>query len=114
MDYFEADIPSGQGLCSDNSCPCDDTVIPRGSGYLFIEQELVEFRRKYPILEDALEAKELQAQEKRKTLGITNYTEIGRLGPILVCERGARLRNLDLDLAAADAKHWWETGMVPL
>ncbi len=27
--------------------------------------------------------------------------------PILVCEQGARLRHLDLDTAAADARHWW-------
>jgi hypothetical protein len=37
-----------------------------------------------------------------------------RLGPILVCERGAQLRKLDLAIAAADAAHWWATGQVPL
>src|SRR5205085_9119964 len=37
-----------------------------------------------------------------------------RIGPVLMCEQGARLRNLDLGVAAADAKQWWETGQVPL
>jgi len=37
-----------------------------------------------------------------------------RLGPILVCEQGAKLRGLDLEVAATDAKHWWKTGFVPL
>lgn len=37
-----------------------------------------------------------------------------RLGPILVCEQGAKLRKLDLRVAHEDAKHWWATGEVPL
>jgi len=32
----------------------------------------------------------------------------------LMCEQGARKRGLDLDVAAADAKYWWETGLAPL
>ena len=32
---------------------------------------------------------------------------------ILVCEEGAKLRGLNLEVAAADAKHWWETGKIP-
>ena len=34
--------------------------------------------------------------------------------PILMCEQGARRRSLDLEVAAADARHWWDTGEVPL
>ena len=34
--------------------------------------------------------------------------------PILVCEEGAKLRGIDMEVAAADAKRWWETGKVPL
>jgi len=34
--------------------------------------------------------------------------------PILVCEQGARLRGIDMKVAADDAKRWWETGKVPL
>lgn len=32
----------------------------------------------------------------------------------LTCEEGARLRNLDLDIARKDAIRWWNTGMVPM
>jgi len=38
----------------------------------------------------------------------------GTSSPILMCEQGAKLRGLDLEVAAADAKYWWETGLVPL
>jgi hypothetical protein len=34
--------------------------------------------------------------------------------PILVCEQGAKLRGLDLKVAAEDAKRWWKTGKVSL
>lgn len=45
MEYFEVKQPEGEGVCSDNSCPCNEDVIPRGTGYVFIDQELVKFRR---------------------------------------------------------------------
>ena len=111
--YFESDVPSGNGLCSDNSCPCPEVVIPRGTGYLYIAQELVDFRRRYPRLQDARRAKELQLVQRRASLGI-QFSAFYRLGPILVCEQGAKLRKLDLEAAGADAKHWWATGQVPL
>jgi hypothetical protein len=31
-----------------------------------------------------------------------------------MCKEGAMKRCLNLEVAEADAKHWWETGMVPL
>jgi hypothetical protein len=31
-----------------------------------------------------------------------------------MCEECAKSLGLDLDVAAADAKHWWETGLAPL
>jgi len=111
--YFESDVPSGNGLCSDNSCPCPEVVILRGTGYLYIAQELVGFRRRYPRLQDARRAKELQLTQRRASLGI-QFSAFYRLGPILVCEQGAKLRKLDLEAARADAKHWWATGQVPL
>lgn len=113
MDYFECDLPAGDGLCSDNACPCPEVAIPRGTGYLYIEQDLVDFRRRYPRLQDARKAKEQQLNQQRSAMGI-QFTAFYRLGPILVCEQGAKLRNLDLEVAAADAKHWWATGEVPL
>jgi len=122
LEYFEADVPSGDGLCSDNDCPCPNVVIPRGEGYLYISQEIVNFRRIYRREEDAERAmrKSLEQKYSRDPVlsdlhryGATlNY--FFRTGPILVCELGARRRNLNLEVAAADAKRWWKTGQVPL
>ncbi len=112
MEYFECDVPSGDGLCSDNNCPCPEVIIPRGTGYLYIEHSLVDFRRKYPTLKYAREA--MQLKQKKMRASVLSFTGFYRLGPILVCEKGAKLRNLDLEVAAADAKFWWKTGFVPL
>jgi len=116
MEYFECDVPSDDGLCSDNACPCPEVVIPRGTGYLYIEQSLVNFRRQYPTLVSARRAMQ-QTQEQMHADAASSggtFTGFYRLGPILVCEQGAKLRNLDLRVAAADAKCWWQTGRVPL
>ncbi|MFC1900857.1 HEAT repeat domain-containing protein [Chloroflexota bacterium] len=110
--YFECDVPSGDGVCSDNNCPCPEVKIPRGTGYLYITQELVDFRRKYPSISSAREAMQ-QLQESMRASGELFFGSY-RLGPIVVCEQGARLRNLDLKIAGADAKYWWETSKVPL
>ena len=113
MEYFECDVPSGDGVCSDNNCPCPEVVIPRGTGYLYIDQDLVDFRHKYPIMKSAREAMQRRQDQMRSNSG-GMFTGFYRLGPILVCEQGAKLRNLDLGVAAEDAKYWWETGKVPL
>lgn len=99
--------PPADGRCSDNACPCPETVIPRGGGYLYIPQEIVDFRMKYPERNAAFAAAAgpLQGMAGRHFV---------RLGPVLVCEEGAKLRNLNLDVAAEDARRWWETGLVPL
>lgn len=112
MEYFECDVPSGDGLCSDNSCPCPEVLIPHGTGYLYIEKSLVDFRRQYPTMESARKAMQLRQDQMRASNMM--FTGFYRLGPILVCEQGAKLRNLDLEVAATDAKYWWETGKVPL
>jgi hypothetical protein len=113
MEYFECDVPEGNGLCSDDACPCSEVVIPRGTGYLYIEQSLVNFRRKFPTMESARRAMQEKHEQLQAKFGDT-VSGFYRLGPILVCEEGAKLRNLDLKIAAADARHWWETGQVPL
>jgi len=107
LQCFECSRPSGDGRCSDNACPCPEVVIPRGTGYLHIDQQIVEFRRRYPSEEAARKVME----DKFRSLGIGGSY---RLAPILVCEQGAKLRKLDLRVAAADAKYWWDTGKVPL
>lgn len=108
MDYFECAAPAGDGRCSDNACPCPEVEIPRGKGYLFISQELVDFRRQYPGEDQAGAAMKARLRGSGLRGGAYNSS------PVLVCEQGAKLRNLDLKTAAADAAHWWATGKVPL
>jgi hypothetical protein len=50
----------GYGLCSDNSCPCPETKIPSGEGYLYIAKECVEFRK------DALSAVQCEFKLQNK------------------------------------------------
>lgn len=116
LEYFECDVPPGDGRCSDNDCPCPEVIIPRGSGFLYIEQSLVDFRRQYPTLVSARRAMEERQQKLRSQYADTGIIFTGhyRLGPILVCKQGAKLRKLDLYVAAEDAKYWWKTGKVPL
>ena len=116
LEYFECDVTSGDGLCSDNACPCPEVAIPRGTGFLYIEQGLVDFRRQYPTLASARRAMQEKQQQMRGAFASRGSTFGGfyRLGPILVCEQGAKLRKLDLQVAGEDARHWWKTGKVPL
>ncbi|QDU23780.1 hypothetical protein [Urbifossiella limnaea] len=37
----------------------------------------------------------------------------GHLAPLLLCERAAARRRLDLERSAADARHWWQTRTAP-
>ncbi|MEI8350035.1 MAG: hypothetical protein WCI77_07765 [Candidatus Omnitrophota bacterium] len=118
MKYFEVPRPAGNGLCSDKNCPCSETVILRGSGYLYISQELVDFRQDCLSYEQ-LQAK-LEAMAKSDPLnnhgssGFVRFLPPGTTSPIMMCKQGATLRGLDLGVAAADAKYWWKTGLVPL
>ncbi len=123
-EYFEVDRLDGDGLCSDDNCPCPKpgTKIPYGTGYLYISQKVIDFRRDVPSKEAARKKfiGQYKGLEQRQTgtgldiLGsITIITPPGKYAPILMCERAARLRGLDLDIAAMDAKVWWETGKVP-
>ena len=118
MQYFEVPRPSGDGLCSDKACPCPETAIPRGSGYLYISQELVDFRK--DCLTYAQLQKKLDNMAKSDPLnnpnsgGFVRFLPAGTTSPIMMCEQGAKLRGLDLKTAGADARHWWKTGLVPL
>jgi hypothetical protein len=93
--HREGAIPQKVGLCSDRNYPCPETPIPRGTGYLYISKEAVEF---------------MKAVKSGKVGRNVGYGPM----PILACEQGAKLRELDMEVAAADAKRWWETGKVPL
>jgi len=98
--------------CSDNSCPCGlpGAGIPRGEGYVYVSKEIADFRA------DCLN--EAETRLKVDLLSTQTGTAISAAGgvfaPILMCEQGARKRGLDLSVAAADAQHWWKTGLVPL
>ena len=94
--YRREAIPEDTGYCSDRECPCPGTPIPRGTGYLYISEEAVEFMR-----------------AKLRGKVPNNILFVGVM-PVLMCEQGARLRGVDLEVAAADAKRWWDTGKVRL
>jgi hypothetical protein len=92
-------------------------VIRHGQGYLYVDAETVSFRRKYPRLEDARRAAKQEFELRARELNAVGIGVVGfyrRLGGVLVCEQGARLRKLDLSVAAADAAHWWRTGQIML
>jgi len=115
--YFEVPRPPEVGRCSDKACPCPEVEIPRGKGYLYISKELVDFRRNCPTYEE-LQAKLHRMADsdllgKMGSAGFVRFLPPGTSSPILVCEQGARLRRLDLEVAANDATHWWKTGLVP-
>jgi hypothetical protein len=117
MEFFEVVHPSGDGLCSDNACPCPQVPIPRGTGYLYISQSLVDFRQDARTADEAFIKLQRLAEQEAKSLGTHGYIRIaapGTSNPILMCEQGARLRGIDLEVAATDAKYWWETGLAPL
>jgi hypothetical protein len=108
MEYFEDVKPTHDGLCSDPECPCDETVIPVGQGYLYVPESCCDFRW------DCRTQKELNAKAERLAKESGHFLMFGHgaAGPILVCELGAKKRNLDLSVAARDAKHWWTTGLA--
>ena len=113
MKYFETNAPSGDGRCSDPACPCDDTLLPRGDGYLIVTPEVVQWRFDCPT----------RAEEKSKAAGMSEYANQALRGvplirqmpvAILACEQGALARGVDLGVARADAEHWWVSNEVPL
>ncbi len=107
MEYIECEPVQGVGYCSDNDCPCTVTQIPPGEGYLYISPEVVEFR-KDALTREAVQKKLAPLIAQGESISIMQYE------PVLVCKQGARQRNLDLDIAAEDAKQWWESHIAPL
>ena len=111
--YFEVPLPDGDGRCCDEGCVCGNVVIARGTGYLFIEQETVDFRSNAPTVEQA-RAKERRVRSQMGDMDEAAAVMHGRTTALLICEQSARQRDIDLEVAAADARHWWETGQAPL
>ncbi len=112
MRYMELPVPSGIGYCSDDSCPCGypGAEIPRGQGYVYISKEVVDFRKNALTVEAAMGKALMEANEMEAIVVSTS----GVYAPIVMCERAARRRGIDLKIAAADAQYWWKTGLVPL
>jgi hypothetical protein len=114
MEYFEVPEarPGQDGICSDNGCPCGfpGAKIPRGMGYIYISKAVVDFRKDARTLREA----ELKMASMEKQMNALVMFDQNTVTATLMCEQGARKRGLDLAVAAADAKHWWETGLVPL
>ncbi len=111
--YFEAPVTIEEGLlCSDNECPCpDDTALEPGqTGFLYISGDLVKNRRETPRWEAILARDNALAEQ----MNVVLYRAGGINTPIFLCSEGAERRNLDIDIAAADAVNWFKTGLCPL
>ena len=89
MEHFSYASPSGTATCEDEECSCSKEPLEPGSGYLYINNQVV-LQRKNGTASEAAAA------------------------PMLLCREAARRRDLDLEVAAQDAAHWWETGSVVL
>lgn len=112
LDSFETIRPDGSGLCSDNGCPCDETVIPRGEGYIYISESCANFRKEYRTA--------INCEEKLNELS-DHFAKKGQIymppnetwSAILMCNEGAKRRNLDLKVSSKDAQLWWKEGRTP-
>lgn len=119
MQYMEVPTPDGDGRCSDNRCPCSspNDHIPRGKGYIYVSEQVADFRRDCPTVaqaRDKVEAARSGFDSEFGGRGFTVFTSNTSFVPVLMCGVGARLRSLNLDIAADDAAHWWKTGLVPI
>ena len=119
IQYFEVPRPPGIGLCSDKECPCSETQIPQGEGFLYISESLCTFRHDCLTYAELLEKLERIAKSDNYAQlpdahGVARFLPPGTSSPILMCKKAAELRGVDLNVSSADAKHWWETGLVPL
>lgn len=83
--------------------------MPPAKGYIYIGPEVVDFRR------DCLTLRELQAKLSRmqQSSGALILGGKNVFVPLVVCERAAKLRGLDLAVAASDFEMWTRTGRVP-
>jgi len=110
--YFESSRPVGDGICSDNECPCGwpGAKLPHGTGYLYISKEVVDFRKDARTEAEAMD--KIASIEKKTGVIVANPNALA--SPLHICHQAALKRGVDLEVASQDAKHWWETGEVPL
>lgn len=110
LDSFEVTIHD-PAACSDDSCPCSDTSILRGHGYIYISKDAAEFRRDARSI-SAIQ-KKLNAIESQMGSSVVFMWHPETYNAVICCEQAANLRGLDKDVAAADARLAWNEGRVP-
>lgn len=110
--FFEVPVKHEAGHCAEPNCSCGNASIRRGTGYLHISQEVVDFRIDCPTPSDLL----YKLNKVRADLGCFEsfMPETEVFYPRLLCQQAAIRNQLDLDVAAQDAANWWKTGRVPL
>jgi len=113
MIYFETKPPfMGKAYCSDEKCNCNEVELSTSDSYIYISQELVEFRR------DCLTNKKFdkKVDQIKKDNELENFTFIGGIAPtpIIMCKNAAVRNRLDLGKANSDAKLWWLENKLPL
>jgi len=111
--YQEEELPKSPGRCSDNLCPCNDTILQRGKGYLFVSEQAAEFRKDARTLKKA-EKKIAKMQKSNPSLILDMLMDRSCVNGILICRKAAKLRGINLEVAAADACYYWETGKIPI
>lgn len=99
--------------CSDQNCPCsgDEPLQVGKTAYVFISDSLLEMRR------DAITYLDLHRKLDKLTSRLSldyTYFGAGSVDPMVLCERGAKLRNLDLKVALEDAALCLQDGFMPL
>ncbi|MFZ4525556.1 MAG: DUF1566 domain-containing protein [Chlorobium sp.] len=96
----------GETFCSDSECSCSYATMPPAKGYLWIKPEVAVTRMtclSLTLLHGYLRAS-----------AISGIDEIMQLClPVVVCEKAAKRRNLDLVVASSDYDSWVKTGTVP-
>jgi len=78
---------------------------------MYVSKEVADFRK--DCLTEAAARQKIQRMSVQMG-GACIIAGSGVFAPILMCEQGARKRGIDLEVAAGDAKHWWQTGQVPV
>ncbi len=115
MDYFEEKVAAAPG---EGRCDRCLGATPKGGAYLYVTPEAVAFRR------DARSVNAAKAKLERLGFnGIVGDQTVmgGRItlapdltGAMMLCATCAKAKKLDLEIAAADAKHLYETERAPL
>ncbi len=124
LKYFELKTPFGDGHCMDGGCPCSGASIPQGQGFLWVTPECAEFRSRTPDIRAAAKEKIKGLLAEGRMTGtedlqrkmdeiMANLLCPGVGVPLLVCERAARRWGLNLEVAAEDARRWWNNERVP-